>query len=98
MKYIKKTFENKIELWTLSNGNNKKALIDFENVADFVLFRKNKFENQKIQIRLHNSGFRNFYIPVNDINIIKAELIDLEIEFDYIVNSERKWIIIKNFN
>lgn len=95
MKYIRRTSENEKELWTLCNGSNKKALIDFENVADFVLFRKDKKENQKIQIRLHSNGFRNYYIPSNDINIIKTELLDMDIGFDYIVNSERKWIIIK---
>jgi len=96
MKYIRKTPDNKIEIWTLCNGSNKKALIDIKNIADFVLFKKNKLEEQKIQIRTCNSGFRNYFIPIKDIEIIKSELTDMEIEFDYIVNRERKWIILKS--
>lgn len=51
MKYIRKTPDNKIEIWTLCNGSNKKALIDIKDIADFVLFKKNKLEEQKILIR-----------------------------------------------
>ena len=95
MKYIRKISENEIVLWSLQNSNNKRIFIDIDNVADFVLFKKNKFENQKIQIRTCNSGFRNYFIPIKDIEIIKSELIDLDIEFDFIDNRESKWIILK---
>ncbi|MDD4993817.1 MAG: hypothetical protein PHR83_16470 [Paludibacter sp.] len=95
MKYIRKNSRNELVLSALCNGSNKRKLIDIKDIADFVLFKKNKLENQKIQIRMCNSGVRNHFIPIKDIEIINSELIELDIDFDFIDNRERRWIILK---